>query len=531
MRTARRFVGLSLVTLLAAGLLGTASSCTPGVVGGAAKAPGVPDGECDPKALSGVVSPLVLEWPAGARSDLEAAVHDGVVVVAYSCTGVKVLADCKVKGNYGYRAVTARTETTLIEGKDDIKASFGGAAWAVAGNLTRDAKLDLTTILVGKLSTPRASVHRSDLAGDDFCKGATHFVKRVDLGAFAMATGANVTAGFSAKAFAQGAAGGSSSKDIRTKADGEPGACKASTTADAKAPEGCAAPIRVSLAPIKDEAVSKSESLSKKGNSDGIGCPEPFQFVDGACVSQVPKGKGALCKDGDEAGCLAECKKGSDESCNRYARHLLYKGGEEKNDKEVLSKIGAVKKELDAACKADMSTACTAIGAEIFMHALQKNDKDPDVKQINLAMDYIELGCIAGEFEACGLLQMASDPEFTEKLGKNYGVVYTKAINKGCTAGNAAPCGLLAFESAKAKNATKAAELADKACLGSVAEACLLHAALYSDAKTCAKLLGAGDKTSQMFDAKALCATSAGSDAKLAKASADRACALGACVK
>lgn len=526
-----RVGSLTFVLLVTAGLAGTASSCTPGVVAGAAKAPGVPDGECDPKALGGVVSPLVLEWPASARSDLEAATQDGVVVVAFSCTGVKVLADCKVKGNYGYRAVTARTETTLIEGKDDIKASFGGVAWAVAGNLARDAKLDLTTILVGKLSTPRAAVHRSELSGDDFCKGATHFVKRIDLGAFAMATGTNVTAGYSAKAFGQSSSGGSSSKDIRTKADGSPDSCKGSSSADAKAPEGCAAPIRVSLAPIKDEGISKAESVSAKGQSDGLGCPAPFVFVDGACVSQVPKGKGALCKEGDEAGCLAECKKGSEESCNRYARHIIYKGSEGKQDKEVLEKIVAIKGELEGACKADMSTACTALGVEIVIRALMADEKNPDTKKLVAGLDYMVLGCTAGEFEACALLKMVTDPEMVEKLGKDYGPAYKKAIDKGCTAGSAAPCALLAFEAARAKNATRAAELADKACLGSVAEACLLHAALYSDAKRCEKILLAADKTSEGFKSSEVCAAHVSDDPKIAKASTDRACALGACPK
>lgn len=525
----RRILGLSVALLSTLALAGTATSCKPGVVAGAAKAPAVPDNECDPKALSGVVSPLVLEWPASARSDLEAAAQEGVVVVSFTCTGVKVLADCKVKGGYGYRSVTARTETTLIEGKDDIKASFGGAAWAVAGSLTRDAKLDLTTLSVGKLSTARSSVHRSDLADDDFCKGATHFVKRIDLGAFAMATGTNVSAGFSAKAFTQGAAGGSSSKDVRTKADGDPNKCKVSATSDAKAPEGCGAPIRVSLAPIKEGKASKSESLSAGGGGDGLGCPTGFVFVEGACLSHAPKDKGVLCKEDDPVGCLAECKKGSDESCNRYANWLMYDGSKGKKDDETTTLILAVKKEFEAACKADQATACAALGAEIFFRAMA--GKEPDPKLVNEAMVYMEASCVAGEFEACGLMRILAGPGMKEHLGKDYGDLLMKAATRGCKAGNAAPCAFLAFETAEKNDPAKAAEYADKACTGSVAEACLLLAGLNSDHEPCIELWNASDKLHDQYAAGDLCLKRLPLNDKVAKASAARACELGQCLK
>ena len=185
---------LSLVSVL--GL----THCTPGsALSGAARAPGVPGEGCDPKALDEVSSPLSIDWPSNARSDLEAAMHDGVVVVSFTCDKVKVLPDCKVAGSYGYRAVTPREESVLIEGRDNIQASFGGVSWAVGGNFERDAKLDLSYVLVGKQSTPRTSLHQDELEGGDFCKGATHFVKRADVGAFAYATGTRVAAGMSAK--------------------------------------------------------------------------------------------------------------------------------------------------------------------------------------------------------------------------------------------------------------------------------------------------------------------------------------------
>ena len=98
-----------LVTTLA---LALGHGCTPGVAGNLAKAPTVEG--CDPKGVGGVVSPLIVEWPSNARSDLEHAMHDGVVVVSFTCEKVTVLPDCKLKGGeYGYRALTTLTRASL----------------------------------------------------------------------------------------------------------------------------------------------------------------------------------------------------------------------------------------------------------------------------------------------------------------------------------------------------------------------------------------------------------------------------------
>ncbi|MCS6898405.1 MAG: hypothetical protein RMJ98_20975 [Myxococcales bacterium] len=518
--------------------IAAAGACTPGkLVSGAAKAPGIPGEGCDPKALNEVNSPLVIEWPSDARSDLESAMHDGVVVVSFTCEKVKVLPDCKVAGSYGYRAVTPREESVLIEGRDNIQASFGGVSWAVGGSLERDAKLDLSYVLVGKRSTILNSLHDQELEGGDFCKGATHFVKRADVGAFAYATGTRVAAGMSAKLMGQGAAGSSENKEVKTKQDGDPATCKSSKLADEKAPEGCGAAIRVSLAPIKRGGVSKADSLSKKGLSDGLGCPSGFVYADGACTKEKGKVKAHLCEEGDQQECQKQCAAGSDASCDRFAKALLY--GEEEN-KELGKVAGAIQsnvQRMEEACKADQPNACTALA--ILTWAPMMEGGKLEKKQAAKGFDFMSRGCAAGDFTACMLLRFASSEEMKdmkEEVGIDGQKLLVQTIERGCRGGNAVPCGFVSIESAAGENLRRdpkrAIELAASACRGSFAEACQIHAALLGDRARCEAILhGVNEKMIRFHHTENICDDTVlgviPDDLRKASASLKRACELG----
>jgi TPR repeat protein len=529
----RRGVVVALIGVSAA----VAGACTPGkLVSGAAKAPGVPGEGCDPKALNEINSPLVIEWPSDARSDLESAMHDGVVVVSFTCEKVKVLPDCKVAGSYGYRAVTPREESVLIEGRDNIQASFGGVSWAVGGSLERDAKLDLSYMLVGKQSTILNSLHDKELEGGDFCKGATHFVKRADVGAFAYATGTRVAAGMSAKVMGQGASGSSENKEVKTKRDGDPATCKGSRLADEKAPEGCGAAIRVSLVPIKSSGVSKAESLSKKGLSDGLGCPTGFVYADGACTKDAGKVKAFLCKEGDQKECQKQCTAGSDASCDRFARALLYGEDENKDLGKVAESIQGSAQRFEESCKADQPNTCAALAILAFAPMLGGGDFDK--KQATKGFDYMARGCVAGDFTSCLFLRfIGMDAEIKKETGIDGQKLLVQTIERGCRAGNAVPCGFVSVEAASGENIRRdpkrAVELAESACRGSFAEACQIHAALLGDHGRCEAIFqGINEKMGRLYHAEAICDDAVleaiPDDAKKAAASLKRACDLGA---
>jgi TPR repeat protein len=424
----------------------------------------------------------------------------------------------------------------LIEGRDNIQASFGGVSWAVGGSLERDAKLDLSYMLVGKQSTILTSLHEKELEGGDFCKGATHFVKRADVGAFAYATGTRVAAGMSAKAFGQGASGSSENKEVRTRRDGDPATCKGSKLADEKAPEGCGAAIRVSLAPIKSGGVTRDESLSKKGLGDGLGCPAGFVYAEGACVNDASKARAVLCKEGDLKECQKQCAAGSDPSCDRLARALLYKDEDEKDLGKVTGAIQGSAKRFEESCKADQPNTCAALAILSFA-PMMSGGGELDRKQAARGFDYMARGCVAGDFTSCTFLRFTgSDPDMQKETGIDGQKLLTQTIERGCRAGNAVPCGFLSAESAAGENMRRdpgrAAELASSACRGSFAEACQLHAALLGGKPRCEALFqGINEKMSRLYHAESICDDAVleaiPDDPKKAAQSLKRACDLG----
>lgn len=527
------------------------TACTPGAVTNRlGKTPDIPDQEkCDPTALNNILSPLVFDWPTSTRGDLEDAMSQGVVVVNFSCQGAKVLPDCKVEGGYGYRAVTPKTEQNLIEGKDNIRASFGGVVAGVSAQMDRESKLDMSYVLVGKSSTPRGRVSTADLQGDDFCKGATHFVKRADVGAWTMVTGKNVKAGVAARIMTQGAETASSSKEVRSKTDGNPKSCNGAKKGDSSAPSGCQSLIRVSLAPIKKSAKG-AVSISKSGGDDGIGCPKGFVSAHGTC-QQKAQVKGAfLCKRGDDKGCAEQCKKGSDGSCNRLATSLLYSnmgsnGSSAKEDRARMKRsvtiLGPLKKRLNDACfKGDQGASCMGLAFVGFVAARSIRDEAEQMKVFGRLAGAVLKGCESGDFRSCAMARqfMVQNPDTAAGLKGTFpspAKAYIAAIGRGCKGGNAAPCGFLAFELADGSviqgKAAAAPEIAHKACLGDFAEACLLEAAL-SDGAACKKLYGQLERTvKESFSRSQVCeaATTLPDNTGVAKKAKARACLLGSC--
>lgn len=523
---------------------GAVCACTPGAATDSlVETPDVPDGDkCDAATIGGVISPYVLEWPTSTRGDLEAAMAGNVVVVSYSCDGVKVLPDCKVEGDYGYLALTPKTESNLIEGADNIRASFGGASFGVDAKLERGAKLDMSYMLVGKRSTQRSTVTKADLVGDDFCAGATHFVKRADVGAWTMVTGKSVSAGLAAQVMNQGVGAESSNKEVRSKADGDPKTCKGAKKGDADAPDGCGALILVSLAPIKG-GDAKIADIKTTGVDDTFECPAGrVKAEGGGCVTKAAATGAYLCDASNTDECLAQCKAGSDGSCGRLANQVIYVQGETGDDAQMKKAIGMFKplaERFRTACENDQAPACMA-SVFIMLPELANIESAPQaerVAKLNTIAKFMERGCAAGDPKACSFFRLVfvDGREKLKEAGIDTMANYKRALEIGCRGGQAAPCAYLAFEQTMGtviKQDVQAAQRnAHKACLGDSADACLLASALASDADTCSEDIGKlGKEAGQAFSASEVCAEEILSEAKAdggaAKKTRERACKM-----
>jgi hypothetical protein len=140
------------------------------------------------------------------RSDLEVAMREGVSVVKFDGSGMKLLKDCRIDGNYGFIGVNTKEHVVSLTSAEEVKANLPAAGLGIlaklGAELGRSQSLDIAIVMVGKRKTTWAHAARQDLKGD--CSGATHFVRGANIGAFAMRSGAKGKARTVAEIFGAG---------------------------------------------------------------------------------------------------------------------------------------------------------------------------------------------------------------------------------------------------------------------------------------------------------------------------------------
>jgi len=544
----------------------TLTACGPGVVKDVVGQPETPKNptafKCDENKLHTKLSPYIIDWPGSLRGDIEMMMRDkNVAVVAFSCDEVKVLADCEVPGDYGFAGLSPKRDNTLIEGADDIRASFGGVQFGAQAEFNQSAKLDLATITVGKYATPRKTLTRDELGAG--CEGATHFVRRADVGAFAMSTGSNIQAGAALEVFGQGVSGGSRSNEQRSNMDGDPNKCKAASRKNLEPPEGCGALIQLSLTPIKEGELTTADAKTAKGIEVDAGCPDDFVPSDKGCVKKAEvktaKVKHYLCAEKDQAECEKQCLAGSDQSCGHLSNIL-----ENSADVETMPALSPpLLRRVEDACYAQVAAACPLAALQAFRPVMKALSTDPVLsgnapdeekvealkkyrKPLRKAFGFAEVACIAGDDEACeGIVSTYMDDGmenevFRTALGVTDGRVAAKnVLERGCNAGSGGACQRVYLAALQGKFGIEkkdffyAVDAAEKACLGGYPKACGTAAmAYFAQPSVCD-----GTPLSFEFDAKDLTscelmvetARNLGLEpnAEKAKRLTDRACKLG----
>src|SRR5215475_6679276 len=72
------------------------------------------------KAAVSQASPLVTEWPASEKANLEALLMQGTVAVAYSGCSMRVLPRCQPKGHYIWQHTTPTADVININNEDEL---------------------------------------------------------------------------------------------------------------------------------------------------------------------------------------------------------------------------------------------------------------------------------------------------------------------------------------------------------------------------------------------------------------------------
>jgi len=345
------------------------------------------------QSVSSFGEPLIADWEAHQRADLEEAMNDGVAVVAYDCHSLRVLRGCKVDGQYGFMSFSKKEEVIRLQSSQEVKVNLPALGSAllrdVGGELGRGTELDLAMVLVGKRRTTLQSAERGALVGGEACAGATHIVKGAFVGAFAMGTSAHGEVSTAAGVFGSGKL---ASSKVASHRDGDRDACTQVAPDAAAPPSGCAALLRLELRPVV-AATTSAPFTAPVDQADAVSatlaCPQGFVSSGGKCTRPAPD---VLyeCHENDVKECTSLCDRGDAPSCEHLADAALAGRG-------MASNPALAAPIFERNCEAGITAACNQRG---YMYAHAIGGPQDGVA----AARYYERACAMGDARGCSNL-------------------------------------------------------------------------------------------------------------------------------
>lgn len=226
-----------------------ASGCRPAASGSSVPKPSsVLSGGNACHAAPGETQPLLVEWPAADRAQLEAASAQGLVAVRYDGCQMQVLSRCELEGDYDYHPLTHKRDELRIRDRDSLWAKIPLGAARLESALSREGQLNVDMMVVGQRE---ASVGEARALGNaSACKGATHVVTAMTVGAFSLYTGNALEGGLQASVSGAGGGGRIARSTETLRSDGDLNQCSGATPGETQPPGQCGALLRVELAPL-----------------------------------------------------------------------------------------------------------------------------------------------------------------------------------------------------------------------------------------------------------------------------------------
>lgn len=211
-----------------------------------AVAPEAPSPIAKCKVAASQSSPLVTEWPASEKANLEVLIRQGGVVVSYSGCEMRLLPQCRVPGAYSWQRTTPATDVLEIRSEDDLYAKLPLGAVSLEGELRASGRLAVQTTISGQLNL--GGVIPEQVPKDGACAGATHLLGALSVGAFSLKSGGDLSARGGVDATIGGGRVGTSSQEALVRQAGLMDTCRESTE---EAPhQDCRSPIQVFLWPL-----------------------------------------------------------------------------------------------------------------------------------------------------------------------------------------------------------------------------------------------------------------------------------------
>ena len=223
-----------------------------------------PSGLAKCKVQKSSASPLVTEWPASEKAHLEGMLSDRAVVVSYSGCEMRLLDACEVPGSYKFKRTSLSSDVIEIKNEDDLYAKVPLGAASLEGELAASGRLAIKTTVAGQM---RLEGGVGELPENGACKGATHVVSALSVGAFELVSGGAVSGRAGVQVASAGAGVHHERNESTMRSAGSPSSCK--ETAETPNPD-CSSPIQVFLVPLEHAPRASDEPADSTDADDAI---------------------------------------------------------------------------------------------------------------------------------------------------------------------------------------------------------------------------------------------------------------------
>lgn len=218
-------------------------------------------------------APIVTEWSASERANLESRSSGGAIAVRYAGCDLAIVERCRLPGKYAYRRTTLATDTFEIRDAADLYAKVPVGAFRLEADLARSGRLAMRTTVVGQYHLFEEDI--SAAGRDPACAEATHVVGSIAVGAFSLLGGDTQSVGGGAATPWAGAGAKTRSEESVVRQVGDARACASSdATAPATAPpQACAAPLQLFLVPLAHagtRADRDQASVERRAREQGV---------------------------------------------------------------------------------------------------------------------------------------------------------------------------------------------------------------------------------------------------------------------
>jgi hypothetical protein len=191
---------------------------------GPAQIPGVNGGPAACQYALSQGNPLLTEWPASEKANLEALLRGGAVAVEFTGCAMRLLPQCRPGGRYTVDRTTLASDSIDIKSNDELLAKLPLGAVSLEGELKRNGRLVVKTWVSGQARLEGLSPEQVPATPE--CARATHLLGGLSVGAFSLLTGGEASGSASASIAKLGEAGGKSSRSAELiRSAGDPDSC------------------------------------------------------------------------------------------------------------------------------------------------------------------------------------------------------------------------------------------------------------------------------------------------------------------